>query len=61
MRDTLPQGMALLQVLEEVQDRTWSGLKDIMSKWVILRLHPESYVLMGAGIYWLRVMRSSGL
>ena len=40
MTQKLPSSMALLRVIMDIRDRTWAGLKDILSKWVAL-LTPE--------------------
>ena len=34
MVSTLPSEMTLLRVIVDVRDRTWTGLKDVMSQWV---------------------------
>jgi hypothetical protein len=38
MQRKLPGGMVILTVLQEVRDRTWDKLKEIMSKYVLLLL-----------------------
>jgi hypothetical protein len=32
MKEALPPGMSLLAIVEGVRDKTWLGLKDIMSE-----------------------------
>jgi len=34
VKKTLPAGTALVNVIIEVREKTWAGLKDIMSKYV---------------------------
>jgi hypothetical protein len=35
LRKDLPPGMALLNVIEGVREKTWAGLKGVMSKYVL--------------------------
>jgi hypothetical protein len=36
LKRDLPAGMTLLEVLEGVREKTWAGLKEVMSKYPLL-------------------------